>query len=113
MREEPYAPPAGWQMEIFEVVPGLLMGTRLASTATYSTLGVDVIVDPEDWRWAWAPPVPTGKVFLSFPLEDGDAVVDPIVRDLAGCVVALMRAGRTGARALHRGAEPVWSSLGP
>lgn len=32
-------------MEVFEVVPGLFIATRLEATSEYSTLGVDVIVD--------------------------------------------------------------------
>jgi hypothetical protein len=81
-------------MEIFEVVPRLSIGTRLASSAEYATLGADVIVDLEDWAWAWVPPVPTGKLFLSFPLRDGD-VVDPKVREVAAFVAELVGAGRS------------------
>jgi hypothetical protein len=36
-------------MEVFEVVPGLYIGTRLAETADYDSLGVEVIIDLEDW----------------------------------------------------------------
>lgn len=35
---------------MFEVVPGLLIGTRLDPTSDYLTLGGDVIVDLEDCR---------------------------------------------------------------
>lgn len=69
-------------MEQFEVVPHLLIGTRLAFGSEYSTLGVDVIIDLEDWDWAWVPPVPIRKMCLSFPMEDEDEV-DPKTRDVA------------------------------
>jgi hypothetical protein len=72
----PMTPRPGWRMELFEVVPHLLIGTRLASGSEYATLGVDVIVDLEDWEWAWVPPVPVGKMYVSFPIEDEDEV-DP------------------------------------
>jgi hypothetical protein len=42
MRQRPPPPPTGWRMEVFEVVPGLSIGTRLAETADYNSLGVDV-----------------------------------------------------------------------
>ena len=80
-------------MELFEVVPHLLIGTRLAAGSEYETLGVDVIVDLEDWEWAWVPPVPTGKMFLSFPMEDEDEV-DPRVRDVAQFIASLIRSER-------------------
>jgi hypothetical protein len=64
-------------MELFEIVPHLLIGTRLAAGSEYATLGVDVIIDLEDWEWAWVPPVPTGKMFLSFPMEDEETVDPP------------------------------------
>jgi hypothetical protein len=38
---------------------GLFIGTRLERHPV-RTLGVEVIVDLEDWAWAWVPPVPTG-----------------------------------------------------
>ncbi len=87
-------PPPGWQMEIFEVVPHLLIGTRLASGSDYATLGVDVIVDLEDWEWAWVPPVPIGKMYLSFPIEDEDGV-DPKIRDVAQFIASVIRSGWT------------------
>ncbi|HEU4527846.1 MAG TPA: dual specificity protein phosphatase family protein [Actinomycetota bacterium] len=94
MRDTPPAPPPGWRMEVFEVVPGLFIGTRLESGSEYATLGVDVIVDLEDWEWAWAPPVPTGRIYMSFPIEDEDEV-DPKVREVASFVAALVGSGRT------------------
>ena len=80
-------------MEVFEVVPGLWIATRLDAASEYSTLGVDVIVDLEDWEWAWVPPVPTGKVFVSFPMEDEDEV-DPATRELASFIATLVGSGR-------------------
>ena len=80
-------------MEVFEVVPGLSIGTRLAETADYDSLGVDVVIDLEDWDWAWVPSVPLGKVFVSFPMEDED-YVDPKVRDVAAFVASLVGSGR-------------------
>jgi Dual specificity phosphatase, catalytic domain len=80
-------------MEVFEVVPGLSIGTRLAETADYDSLGVDVVIDLEDWDWAWVPSVPLGKVFVSFPMQDEDDV-DPKVRDVAAFVASLVGSGR-------------------
>lgn len=80
-------------MQTFQVIPGLLIGTRLASTAAYGTLGVDAIVDLEHWDQAWAPAVPDGSIHLSFPLEDGERV-DPKVREVAAFTAALVRSGR-------------------
>lgn len=93
MRERPMAPPPGWSMEVFEVVPGLFLATRLAETAAYATLGVDVIVDLEHWEVSWVPDVPPGGLFVSMPMEDEDEV-DPKVRELASFVVSLVRSGR-------------------
>lgn len=76
-------------MEVFQVVPGLFISTRLAQDAEYRTLGVDVIVDLEDWDYAWVPSVPLGKMFVSFPMEDDDAV-DPKVRDVAAFIASLV-----------------------
>lgn len=87
-------PPPGWRMEVFEVVPHLLIGTRLASGTEYATLGVDVIVDLEDWEWAWVPPVPIGRMYLSFPMEDEDEV-DPKTRDVAQFIASLISSGQT------------------
>ena len=86
-------PPPGWQMEVFEVAPGLSIGTRLAETADYDSLGADVMVDLEDWDWAWVPSVPVGKVFMSFPMEDEDDV-DPKVHDVAAFIASLVGSGR-------------------
>jgi protein-tyrosine phosphatase len=80
-------------MEVFEVVPGLFIGTRLAADTEYATLGVDAIVDLEDWEWAWTPPVGVGRMYLSFPMEDEDEV-DPKVREVAAFVASLIREGR-------------------
>jgi protein-tyrosine phosphatase len=79
-------------MEIFEVIPDLLIGTRLASTATYEALHVDAIVDLENWAFGWVPRVPTGSIYLSLPMEDDDRV-DPRVVDVAAFVAALLRSG--------------------
>jgi protein-tyrosine phosphatase len=80
-------------MRVFEVVPGLRIGTRLVAPADYATLGVDTIVDLEDWEVAWVPPVPTGGMYLSFPIEDGPHV-DPAVREVSAFVASLVRSGR-------------------
>jgi protein-tyrosine phosphatase len=93
VRKEQIAPPPGWKMELFEVVPGLIVATRLDGTAGFATLGVDAIVDLEDWDVAWVPPVPEGGLFLSFPMDDGDDV-DPKVREVAAFVASLVRSGR-------------------
>jgi protein-tyrosine phosphatase len=79
-------------MEIFEVIPGLMIGTKLVPPAEYASFGVDVIVDLEDWEFAWVPPVPTGSIYLSFPLQD-DESVDPKIRDVAVFVASLIRSG--------------------
>jgi hypothetical protein len=80
-------------MQVFEVVPGLFIATRLDASADYSTLAVDAIVDLEDWESAWAPPVPLGSLYVSFPMDDDDEV-DPKVRELARFISALMTSGR-------------------
>lgn len=64
MRREPAPPPPSWQMEVFEVVPGLFIATRFAAGTEYRTLGVDAIVDLEDWEDAWTPPVPSGSLYV-------------------------------------------------
>jgi hypothetical protein len=93
MLQFPRTPPPGWRMQIFEVVPGLLIGTRLAADADYRSLGLDAIVDLEDWEWAWTPAVPVGRMYLSFPIEDAN-VVDPKIRQVATFVAALVGAGQ-------------------
>jgi protein-tyrosine phosphatase len=80
-------------MEIFEVVPGLSIGTKIVPPAEYATMGVDAIVDLEHWDFAWVPPVPTGSIYLSFPMEDDDPV-DSKVREVAAFVASLVRSGR-------------------
>ena len=80
-------------MEVFEVVPGLLIATRLAAGTEYRTLGVDVIVDLEDWEFAWTPSVPSGGLYVCLPMDDGDDV-DPKVRELAAFIASLMTSGR-------------------
>jgi dual specificity protein phosphatase-like protein len=93
MQRDPPTPPAGWRMQVFEVLPGLLIGTRLDPSAEYETLQVDAIVDLEDWEFGWTPPVPLGRLFVSFPMDDEDDV-DPHVRQLASFVAALVTSGR-------------------
>jgi protein-tyrosine phosphatase len=78
---------------VFEVVPGLFIATRLDVRTEYATLNVDAIVDLEDWDTAWGPPVPPGRIYLSFPMDDGDEV-DPKVRELAAFVASLVDSGR-------------------
>jgi hypothetical protein len=86
-------PPVGWEMEVFEVIPSLLISTRLGPAAEYATLDVDAIVDLEDWEFAWVPPVPIGRLYMSFPMDDGDEV-DPNVRELASFIAALVGSGK-------------------
>jgi hypothetical protein len=93
MRREPRPAPPGWKMQVFEVLPGLLIGTRLDATTEYETLGVDVIVDLEDWEWGWTPPVPLGRLYVSFPMDDDDRV-DPQVPQLATFIASLVSSGR-------------------
>ena len=92
MRGEPMSPPPGWRMERFEIVPGLYVGTRLDDGAEYATLGVDAIVDLEEWEFAWTPPVPRDCIYLSFPIEDDDRI-DPKVREVAAFIASLVRSG--------------------
>jgi protein-tyrosine phosphatase len=80
-------------MKIVEVLPGLFMGTKLVPPAEYESLGVDAIVDLEDWDVAWVPPVPTGSIYLSFPIEDDDHV-EPKIREVAAFVASLVRSDR-------------------
>jgi protein-tyrosine phosphatase len=80
-------------MQVFEILPGLLIATRLDGNTDYAALDVDVIVDLEDWEVAWTPPVPLGRLYVSFPMDDDDEV-DPKVRELAGFVASLVRSGR-------------------
>jgi len=85
--------PPGWKMQVYEVIPGLLMATRLKTGTEYATLDVDAIVDLEDWEFAWTPPVPLGGLYVSFPMDDGDEV-DPKVRELAAFISSLVTSGR-------------------
>jgi protein-tyrosine phosphatase len=79
-------------MRIVEVIQGLYIGTKLVPPAEFSTLGVDAIVDLEDWEFAWVPPVPSGCIYMSFPIEDGDRV-DPKVTQVAAFVAMLVQSG--------------------
>lgn len=78
-------------MQVLEVVPGLFIGTKIVPPAEYASLGVDAIVDLEAWEHAWAPPVPRGSIYLSFPIDDDD-FVDPKVREVAAFIASLLRA---------------------
>jgi hypothetical protein len=49
MREKAPVPPAGWEMQVLEVVPRLFIGTKIVPPAEYATLSVDAIVDLEPW----------------------------------------------------------------
>jgi len=80
-------------MEVFEVVPGLFIATRLEGSTEYATLDVDAIVDLEDWEFTWVPAVPQGHLYVSFPMDDADEV-DPKVREVAAFVASLAEAGR-------------------
>ena len=93
MRGEPIPAPPGWKMQVFEVVPALSIATRLDTSSEYGTLDIDVIGDLEDWEAAWAPPVPLGRLYVSFPMDDGDEV-DPKVRELAVFIASLVTSGR-------------------
>ncbi len=93
MRREPAPPPPSWQMEVFEVVPGLFIATRFAAGTEYRTLDVDAIVDLEDWEDAWTPPVPFGSLYVCLPMDDGDDV-DPKVPELAVFIASLVKSGR-------------------
>jgi protein-tyrosine phosphatase len=93
MRREPMPAPPGWKMQVFEVIPGLFIATRLETSTKYATLDVDSIVDLEDWEAAWAPSVPPGRLYVSLPMDDGDEV-DPKVRELAAFVASLVASGR-------------------
>ncbi len=103
--------PPGWMMQVFEVVPGLFIATRLESSTEYATLEVDTIVDLEDWEMAWVPPVPLARLYVSFPMDDGDEV-DP-ERTSTGVVHRLVGdPWTTGARPLHGGHQPIWRRRG-
>ena len=78
-------------MEVFEVVPRLLIATTLDPSAQYETLGVDAIVDLEDWE-VRVPPVPRDRLYLNFPMDDGDQV-NTKVRDVAAFIASLVRGG--------------------
>jgi Dual specificity phosphatase, catalytic domain len=92
MSRTPWVPPPGWHMKTVEIVPGLLIGTKIVPPADYGTLAVDAIVDLEDWGFGWCPPVPTGAIYVSFPMED-DEKVDPKVSSVAGFVASLIGSG--------------------
>jgi protein-tyrosine phosphatase len=80
-------------MQVFEVVGGLFVATRLDPSTDYATLDVDAVVDLEDWEMGWVPPVPLGRLYLSFPMDDGDEV-DPKVREVAAFIASLVTSGR-------------------
>ena len=79
-------------MQVFEICVGLFIATRLDANTDYATLDVDAIVDLEDWEMGWVPPVPSGRLYLSFPLDDGDEV-DPKVREVAAFIASVVTAG--------------------
>lgn len=111
MRHEPAPPPPRWRMEVFEVVPGLFIATRLAAGTEYRTLGVDAIIDLEDWEDAWTPPVPTGGLYVCLPMDDGDEV-DPKVPELAAFIASLVTSGRRVLVHCRRGSIDPASSWG-
>jgi protein-tyrosine phosphatase len=80
-------------MQVIKVVAGLFIATRLDTSTDYASLDVDVIVDLEDWEMAWVPPVPLGRLYVSFPLDDDDEV-DPKVREVASFIASLVTSGR-------------------
>ena len=106
MRREPVTPPPSWRMEVFEVVPRLFIATRLGAGTEYRTLGVDAIIDLEDWEDAWTPPVPAGGLYVCLPMDDGDEV-DPKVPELAAFHRLARDVRTTGPGALHGGAQSV------
>jgi hypothetical protein len=57
-------PPPGWEMQIFEVVPRLLIGTKILPPAEYASIGVDAIVDLENWELCLGP---TGTSRMHLP----------------------------------------------
>jgi protein-tyrosine phosphatase len=93
MRRKPTPAAPGWKMQVFEVIPGLFIATRLETSTEYATLDVDAIVDLEDWEMAWVPPVPRGRIYVSLPMDDDDEV-DPKVRELAQFIASLVNSGR-------------------
>jgi protein-tyrosine phosphatase len=93
MYRDPPSPPPGWRMGIFEVVPGLLIGTKIVPPADFESIGVDAIVDLEEWEFGWVSHVPTSRIYLSFPMEDGERV-DPKVNEVGSFVALLVRSGQ-------------------
>ena len=65
----------------------------MAAGTEYRTLGVDAIVDLEEWEDAWTPPVPAGGLYVCLPMDDGDEV-DPTVPELAAFIASLVTSGR-------------------
>jgi hypothetical protein len=100
--------------ETYQVVPGLAISGHLFEPDDFESLAMDAIVDLEEWGYSWVPAVGAGKLFVSFPIDDGDEV-DPRVpavarfvadlviagqRVLVHCTQGLNRAGLVAARAL-------------
>jgi protein-tyrosine phosphatase len=87
-----HPPPEGWQFEIFEVLPGLLLSKALVEPDDFASLGVDAIVALDDWEYTWSPPVPENHLYVHFPIDDADAV-DPKTREVARLVADLVTTG--------------------
>ena len=85
-------PPHGWQFETFEVVPGLILSKKVIEPEGFDSLGVDAIVALEDWETTWSPPVPENRIYVHFPISDGDRV-DAKTREVARLVAGLVQTG--------------------
>ena len=85
-------PPAGWQFETFEVLPGLFLSKKLVEPHDFASLGVDAIVALDQWENTWSPPVPENHLYVHDPIDDGDAV-DPKTREVARLVAGLVQDG--------------------
>ena len=92
MEKRIHPPPAGWQFETFEVLPGLFLSKKLVDPHDFASLGVDAIVALEHWEYTWSPPVPDNHLYVHFPIDDGDTV-DPKTREVARLVAGLVQSG--------------------
>jgi hypothetical protein len=112
MPNDALTPPPDWEMQIFEVVPRLLIGTKILPPAEYASIGVDAIVDLEKWDLACSHRYQTGCIYLRFPLEY-DELVDKEVREGRGLRRLARPLRPPRARSLHRGPQPIRSRRCP
>jgi protein-tyrosine phosphatase len=84
--------PADWQLQTFEVLPGLFLSKKLAEPHDFASLGVDSIVALDDWEYTWSPPVPENHLYVHFPIDDADTV-DPKARQVARLIADLVQGG--------------------